>query len=34
MPAGTYTLYFLYVRPKDARIRLVASTAVKFERVP
>jgi hypothetical protein len=34
MPAGSYTLYFLYLRPTEATIRLVASTALRFERVP
>ena len=34
MPAGSYTLYFLYLRPKEGTIRLVASTALRFERVP
>jgi hypothetical protein len=34
MPLGHYRLYFLYLRPKDSTMRLVAITAVDFERLP
>lgn len=34
MPSGSYTLYFVYLRPKESAYRLVASTALAFERLP
>lgn len=34
MPSGQYALYFLYLRPKDSVMRLVAKTAQAFERLP
>ena len=34
MPAGPYALYFVYLKPKESTFRLVASTALTFERLP
>jgi hypothetical protein len=34
MPSGSYTLYFLYLRPKQSLVRLVAVSALAFELLP
>jgi hypothetical protein len=34
MPSGRYTLYYLYLRPEESALRLVAATALSFERLP
>jgi hypothetical protein len=34
MPVGRYTLYFLYLRPTESTMHLVAMTALDFERLP
>ncbi len=34
MPSGSYALYFLYLRPKESRVRVVGWTVLNFERLP